>query len=153
MAGQRIWGMHACLVFAAGLLIATAGCGATPQDAPAVPLHPVTGTVNLDGKPIAGAKVVLHAIDGSKPGDITPTGVTEENGTFEISSYQPKDGAPEGSWSVTVSWPEILPGGGSDPEYGRERLPLKYQDPNKSGLVLSSSEDLRDPVVLELKSK
>jgi hypothetical protein len=153
MAGQRNWGMNACVVFGVGLLFAAGGCGAAPTDAPQVPLHPVTGTISLDGKPIAGAQVVLHALQGSTPGDITPTGVTDEHGFFEISSYQPKDGAPEGSWSVTVSWPEILPGGGSDPEYGRERLPLKYQDPNKSGLVLSASEDLRDPVVLELKSK
>jgi hypothetical protein len=51
-----------------------------------------------------------------------------------------------------VSWPEVL-SGGSDPEYGRERLPARYQDPEKSGLVIASSEDLRDPVVLELKGK
>jgi len=152
MACQRNRGMIASNLLVVGVLFAAAGCGGAPPDAPTTPLHPVSGTVSLDGKPIAGAKVVLHAIEGSKPGDITPIGVTDENGMFQISSYQPKDGAPEGSWSVTVSWPEILPGGGSDPEYGRERLPSKYQDPNKSGLVLSSSEDLRDAVVLELKS-
>jgi hypothetical protein len=153
MAGQQVLGVNACTMLVVGLLFAAAGCGGAPPDAPKLPLYPVLGTVSLDGKPISGAQVVLHAVDSSKLGDFTPTGVTDENGTFEISSYQPRDGAPEGSWSVTVSWPEILPGGGSDPEYGRERLPLKYQDPDKSGLVLSSSEDLRDPVVLELKSK
>jgi hypothetical protein len=117
-----------------------------------VPLHPVTGTITLDGKPIAGARLALHAIQGAKAQDITPTGVTDDNGQFQISTYQPLDGAPEGSWSVTVSWPEVL-SGGSDPEYGRERLPARYQDPEKSGLVIASSEDLRDPVVLELKGK
>lgn len=138
-----------CLVF---VLLGLTGCGSAPTDAPQVPLHAVSGTVTLDGKPIAGARLALHAIQGAKVGDISPTAVTDENGQFQVSTYQPMDGAPEGSYSVTVSWPEVL-SGGSDPEYGRERLPVRYQDPEKSGLVIASSEDLRDPVVLELKSK
>ncbi|MFM8476562.1 MAG: hypothetical protein ACKOEO_12295 [Planctomycetaceae bacterium] len=138
-----------CLLLA---MFGVAGCETAPTDVPKVPLHPVTGTIHLDGKPIAGARLALHAIQGAKAQDITPTGVTDDNGQFQISTYQPMDGAPEGSWSVTVSWPEVL-SGGSDPEYGRARLPVRYQDPEKSGLVIASSEDLRDPVVLELKGK
>lgn len=128
------------------------GCGKAAKDVPQVPLHPVSGTVTLDGKPIAGAKVVLHALQGASATDISPTGVTDENGQFQVSTYQPLDGAAEGSYSVTVSWPEVI-SGGSEPEYGRERLPQRYQDSNQSGLVIAASEDLRDPVVLELKSK
>ena len=154
MDDRRVSGVVA-RVLAGGLLLAmfgVAGCGSAPTDVPQVPLHPVTGTMTLDGKPIAGARLALHAIQGAKAQDITPTGVTDDNGQFQISTYQPLDGAPEGSWSVTVSWPEVS-AGGSDPEYGRERLPARYQDPEKSGLVIASSEDLRDPVVLELKGK
>ena len=138
-----------CLVLA---LPGAMGCGRSPSDIPQVPLHKVTGTVTLDGKPIAGARLALHAIQGAKADDITPTGVTDDNGQFQISTYQPMDGAPEGSYSVTVSWPEVL-SGGSDPEYGPERLPVRYQDPDKSGLVIASSEDLQDPVILELTGK
>ena len=133
--------------------LTVSGCGSAPQDAPKVPIYPLSGTVTLDGKPIGGAFVVLHALQGAKVGDITPNGVTDENGKFELSTYAPNDGAPEGSYSATVSWPERLSSGGSEPEYGRERLPVRYQNPANSGLVVAVSADLRDPVVLELKSK
>jgi hypothetical protein len=133
--------------------LAVSGCGRAPADVPTVPIHPISGTVTVDGKPIAGAFVVLHALQGATVGDVTPNGVTDENGKFELSTYSPKDGAPEGSYTATVSWPERLPGGGSEPEYGRERLPVRYQNPSNSGLVVAVSADLRDPVVLELKSK
>lgn len=146
------WLVHFRAICVCLALSAVTGCGSAPPDVPQVPLHPVTGAITLDGKPIAGARLSLHAIQGAKVGDITPTGITDENGQFQISTYQPLDGAPEGSWTVTVSWPEVL-SGGSDPEYGRERLPVRYQDPDKSGLVIASSEDLRDAVVLELTSK
>lgn len=138
-------GLMACAV--------TAGCGKAPDDVPKVDIHPFSGSVTLDGKPIPGAFVVLHALQDAKQGDITPNGVTDENGVFEVSTYSPKDGAPEGSYTATVSWPERLPGSGSEPEYGRERLPKRYQDPANSGLVVAVSADLKDPVVLELKSK
>ncbi|MEI7701385.1 MAG: carboxypeptidase-like regulatory domain-containing protein [Planctomycetia bacterium] len=129
------------------------GCGEAPKDLPTVPIHPVKGTVTLDGKPIAGARVSLQAVQGAKPGDINPNAVTDESGAFQLSTYAPLDGAPEGAYSVTVSWPVVINASGSDPEYGKERLPLRYQVPDKSGLVITVSEELQDTVLLELTSK
>jgi hypothetical protein len=113
----------------------------------------VKGTVTLDGKPIAGARVSLQAVQGAKPGDINPNAVTDESGAFQLSTYAPLDGAPEGAYAVTVSWPVVINASGSDPEYGKERLPLRYQVPDKSGLVITVSEELQDSVLLELTSK
>lgn len=130
-----------------------AGCGESPKDLPTVPIHPVKGTVTLDGKPIAGARVSLQLLQGSKPGDINPNAVTDEAGGFQMSTYAPLDGAPEGAYAVMVSWPVVINASGSDPEFGKERLPARYQVPEKSGLVLTVSEDLQDAVMLELSSK
>lgn len=129
------------------------GCSEPPGDMPQADILPLSGTVTVDGKPIAGAFVVLHALKNSEVAAVTPNGVTDESGNFEISTYAPNDGAPEGTYLATVSWPEALQGSGSEPEYGRERLPLRYQNRDDSGLVVSVSPDLRDPVVLQLKSR
>ena len=138
-----------CVMVVAGI----AGCGETPKDMPTVPIHPVKGSVTLDGKPIGGARVSLQLLQGAKPGDVNPHAVTDEAGEFQLSTYAPLDGAPEGAYAVTVSWPTVINASGSDPEYGKERLPPRYQKPEKSGLVLTVSEDLQDAVLLELKSK
>lgn len=142
---------HLTLIILVTFIVA--GCGEAPKDLPTVPIFPVKGLVTLDGKPIAGARVSLQAVQGAKPGDINPNAVTDEAGAFQLSTYAPLDGAPEGAYAVTVSWPVVLNGSGSDPEYGKERLPVRYQVPDKSGLVITVSEELQDSVLLELSSK
>jgi hypothetical protein len=135
------------------LLILQGGCGKPPADLPTVPIHPVSGVVTLDGQPIEGARLSLISLQGQKPGDITPNGISDAEGKFQISTYAVGDGAPDGAYAIIVSWPEIRNAGGSEPEYGKERLPPKYQQPEKSGFVVTVSEDLLDPVNLELKKK
>ena len=130
-----------------------AGCGKPPADAPSVPIHPVSGIVTLDSKPIEGARLVLISLQGQQPGDITPNGISDAEGKFQISTYSVADGAPDGAYAITVSWPETRNAGSSEPEYGKERLPKRYQIPEQSGFVVTVSEDLQDPWNLELKSK
>lgn len=130
-----------------------AGCGKPPADAPTVPIHPVGGLVTLDGKPIEGARLALVSLQGQQPLDVTPNGISDAEGKFQISTYTVADGAPDGAYAVTVSWPEIRNAGSSEPEYGKERLPKRYQIPEQSGFVVTVSEDLTEPLNLELKSK
>ncbi len=130
-----------------------AGCGKPPADAPSVPIHPVSGIVTLDGKPIEGARLALISLQGQQPGDITPNGISDAEGKFQISTYSVADGAPDGAYAITVSWPEIRNAGSSEPDYGKERLPKRYQIPEQSGFVVTVSEDLQDALTLELKSK
>ncbi len=141
------------VLIVAFLLGYIAGCGKPPADAPSVPIHPVSGIVTLDAKPIEGARLALISLQGQQPGDITPNGISDAEGKFQISTYAVADGAPGGAYAITVSWPETRNAGSSEPEYGKERLPKRYQIAEQSGFVVTVSEDLQDPLNLELKSK
>jgi hypothetical protein len=140
-------------IFLVIALLPVCGCGKPPADAPTVPIHPVSGIVTLDGKPIQGAQVAFVALQAAEPVAISPNGVTDAEGKFCISTYSVNDGAPDGAYAATVSWPEVLTAGGSEPEFGKERLPSRYQDPQKSGLVVTVSEDLLDPLTFELTTR
>lgn len=141
------------VLIVAFLLGYIAGCGKPPADAPSVPIHPVSGIVTLDAKPIEGARLALISLQGQQPGDITPNGISDAEGKFQVSTYTVADGAPDGAYAITVSWPEIRNAGSSEPEYGKERLPKRYQIAEQSGFVVTVSEDLQDHLNLELKSK
>jgi hypothetical protein len=133
--------------------IAFAGCGEPPKDAPQVALHPLTGIVNVNGKPAKGAIVSLHASGKPELGTVTPHGIADENGKFSLTTYEPEDGAPEGKYQVTVSWADRIAGSSSDPEYGPEKLPPRYQNPAMSGLELEVKPGLSEAIVMELKSR
>ena len=57
-----------------------------------------TGTVTLDGEPVAQASLMFIP-DSGRPA----SGNTNTNGAFELSSYGGNDGLPAGNYRVTVS--------------------------------------------------
>jgi hypothetical protein len=65
---------------AAGLVLALLAAGCQRGGAPAAP--PFTGTVTLDGKPLAGATVHLIPTDGGPPA--TGVGMSNAEGGFEL---------------------------------------------------------------------
>src|SRR5437870_3087725 len=105
------------------------GCSSDDPDGELLVMFPVRGSVMVNGKPGTGARVVFHPHAEEIPA--TPFGVVDSDGVFELSTFLPKDGAPEGDYSVTISWAPPLPGG-SDPEEGDERLPATFQNPQSS---------------------
>lgn len=131
-------------------IVLVMGCGKPPADAPVTTLLPVTGTINVNGKPASGAHVTFHPVDGVSA--VTPSGVVDETGQFRLTTYAPADGAPAGSYRITVSWAELIRGG-SDPEYGREKLPVKFQNPDLSGLVCEVKPDSTEPLSFSLKTR
>jgi hypothetical protein len=113
------------------------------------PVHPVRGTVLLDGCALAGAHVNFHLLT---PGSKTPTrvadAITAADGSFILSSYTPNDGAPAGDYIVTVSW--WRPIGDPNAKPVPDLLPTRYASATTSDLkakVKSGSND----IVLELK--
>jgi hypothetical protein len=99
--------------------LAVAGCG------PAVPVYKVTGKVTYQGKPLTTGVVAFHHKDGVSPmakGDVRP------DGTYELSTFQPGDGAAAGACTVTVS--SVIPGQGMEGEPGfvapKALIPIKY---------------------------
>jgi hypothetical protein len=67
-----------------------------------VPLYPVHGRVLLDGKPMAGAMVILHPVDDVGLNGLKPRALADADGWFKIYTYSIGDGAPAGQYAVTV---------------------------------------------------
>jgi hypothetical protein len=76
-----------------------AGCGPS--------LTPVRGKVMLaDGKPAAGSQVVFESDqDGKK---ISARGDVRDDGSFELSTFKPRDGVPPGKYKVQVNPPPMV---------------------------------------------
>src|SRR5437870_3422773 len=83
------------------LVIAAAGCGGGKSKT-----TPVKGTVTLDGKPVALASVVFIP---RQDGRMVAQAVTNQDGNFELTTYQPNDGALAGEYLVTVTKDETPP--------------------------------------------
>src|SRR5262249_58322349 len=58
------------------------------------------GIVTVNGQPLAGATVTFHpAEEGRRPA----SGRTDDDGTFELTTFHPGDGALPGTYKITVS--------------------------------------------------
>lgn len=83
-----------------GLSFLIAGCGGN-KDGLKLELVPVTGTVTLDSKPLAGASVIFTP-HGSVQG-LPSYGITDANGKYDLKYGNTENGAPIGMHRVTVS--------------------------------------------------
>ena len=100
---------------------------------------PVSGTVTLDGQPVAGA-VVRFTPDGTRP--VMAYGLTQNSGQYRLTTYEKGDGAVPGKYAVTVVFkkttgpatdptdPAAAPGAAQE----TWSAPKKYSDPKTSGL-------------------
>lgn len=68
-------------------------------------VYPVKGKIQVNGQPAKDCQVVLNPTYEDKH-PIAPLGRTNDAGEFQITSYTPNDGAPEGQYVVTVTWPK-----------------------------------------------
>jgi len=89
---------------------------------------PVTGTVNVAGKPAAGAQVIFHPL-GDAP--IKPRGKVGPDGRFSLTTLTSDDGAAPGEYRVTIEW--WLSAGGDAP--ATNRLSASFANPATSGLT------------------
>lgn len=116
------------------LALFASGCGGSNDPKP-LPLFPVTGTVTLDGKPLADANITFIPVGGTfGSGSFARSGA---DGKYELQSpgAEKKPGAPEGEYKVIVSR-EVLPNGTVAPRDladsasagARESLPPRYSD-------------------------
>ncbi|MDA7950646.1 MAG: pollen Ole e 1 allergen/extensin family protein [Pirellulaceae bacterium] len=113
------------------------GCGSS---GPTEPITPVTGTVTLDGSPLAGVRVSFMSVVDEKTVDISHTaaGTTDESGAFTLSTtYSSKKhgGAVHGEHVVIVRVPSSYKGD-NPPE-----IPAKYGNAEKSPLRFTVTDD------------
>jgi hypothetical protein len=94
------------------------------------PTQPVTVTLTLDGKPLAGAYVVFKGSGKDRParGD----GITSLDGTVRISTWEANDGLPVGEYRITVA-PRLPFAPESKP--GMAALPARYASEKTSELT------------------
>jgi hypothetical protein len=97
-----------------------------------VPVYPVEGKVTFKGQPAHGAQVVLHAAKPSEIDQTAPVGDVKADGTFNITVYEPGDGAPEGDYVATVQWFKKV-GVAAGPNV----LPQEYASPRTSPIKVS----------------
>jgi hypothetical protein len=101
---------------------------------PSVTVHPASGQVFVDGQPAVGALVVLHPIDPTGKSAVRPSGRVDAAGSFVLSTFRSRDGAPVGEYAVAVAWFDDA--AKADPQTGE--IPTKaradYADPATSPL-------------------
>jgi hypothetical protein len=108
----------------------------------------VKGRVLYEGRPAAGAVVILHSTDKAAQGS-RPHGRADANGEFELTTYRSGDGAPAAAYVVTLEWKEP----DDSPEGGMELLPPVYSDPNTSKLTVTVTPGPNEPLDLRLTAR
>jgi 3',5'-cyclic AMP phosphodiesterase CpdA len=116
-----------------------------------VATFPVTGTVTLDGRPLAGATVTFHRLNTETEKFVnTADGLTDADGRFKMSTYTKFDGCPAGEFVVTV----VKTGKGyyDGETEEKSKLPAAYATAAKSQIKVMVKEGANE-FNLDLKSK
>lgn len=109
------------------------GCGG--DDRP--DLYAVTGEVVYQGAPVEGAQVMFMPADARQA-----SGSTDDNGKFELSTFDPGDGAVAGMHEVTISkMLQVNPSDTSSYPEMRPALPPRYSNPGTSNLKAEVTPD------------
>lgn len=126
------WAVAAALVLAV-----LAGCGQKAADR--TPVFPASGSITVKGLPAHGAIVVLHPKNAipapNGEGAPAPRANVDEQGAFDVTTYDRGDGAPEGEYVVTVMWFKQIKENG-DLKAGPNVVPAKYSRPSTSDIVV-----------------
>jgi hypothetical protein len=117
----------------AGLVAVPLGCGNNNQPSrPVVDVSAVKGKVTFEGQPTPGATVTFHPVSGVSEKTPAASGIVGDDGSFQLTTYKQNDGAAPGKYKVTAYWTKP-----TDPDVdGPPLLPLKYSDPQLSGLEI-----------------
>ena len=128
-------------LFAASVLLAS--CSRSDR----TPVYPVCGQVfDLKQKPAVGALVVFHPVAAGDGQPLKPLGYVDEEGGYQLTTYERGDGAPSGEYLVTIEWRETGPNPFGPNKEGKDRLRGRYSDPETSDLRFTVAEE-RENVV------
>lgn len=127
------------------VLFTTAWCAGCGEDWPAE-THPVTGKLTVNGEPAEGAVVTLYPV-GEKVDqrNSKPWGIVDDDGVFDLQTYEKGDGAPVGEYVVTIKWPRDI---NDMSQAMTDRLGKAYSNPDKSEwrVTIEEGNNLLDPI-------
>lgn len=131
-------------------VLVAAGCRDARQGPERLPTVPVNGTVTVDGGPAAQLTVKLHSL-ATPQGEAEiyaakPSGLTDAEGRFALSTYEQGDGVAAGEYAVTFEWLtfNLL----QNSYGGPDKLKGKYADPKTTGFKVTITGEEEGPVVL-----
>lgn len=135
------WGIAIALIT---LLLALAGCISDPDRT-----YRVEGKVTMDGQPataLEGCRVILENPDRN----LSAEGEIRDDGSFALTTFEPDDGVPAGTYRVIVVPPEEEEG--ENPTRGRRLFPPRYEDYATSELSVIIQPDT-EGVSIALQSR
>jgi hypothetical protein len=127
-------------------LLAVSGCSSKKIEG-RKEVFPVRGKLLVDNQPAPGAMVVLHPVGGTYDAE-RPSATVGPDGTFELTTYVGKDGAPAGEYVVTAQW--HVSADQNSPGPWPNVIPPKYAKPDSSDLrvqIAAGPNDLQ-PIVI-----
>jgi hypothetical protein len=147
---RSLFGNAATVLRSLFLLVAVVlavGCSNAPEIS-SVPVHPAQGKITFKGQPIPGATVVLHpkAAVENVP---NPRANVGKDGAFQISTFTGNDGAPEGEYTLTVTWYKPIKNG-PDVQAGPNVIPPKFTNPQTSTLQVKIAAGQNDLQTIQL---
>ncbi len=110
-----------------GLLI---GCSAKPSGMPAV--APVTGTVTLNGEPLAGASVIFQSESGH-----SSMGTTDSTGSYQLTAPGNQKGAVIGLNKVKINSKLDAPPG---PNW-KDPIPARYNSASELSAQVNAGQN------------
>ena len=120
-----------------------------------LPLHPVAGSVLVDGKAAEGAMVIFCPVEGASSPELLrerPFGNTGPDGKFLVTTFLKDDGIPVGQYKVLVQW--NAPGAAYDERSGnRDRLRGKYMNLQNTPLTAEITEETLELPPFDLKTR
>lgn len=155
-------------ITARGMLLATIlsfslftlGCGGTEEFS----TYPVSGTVEYNGKPMAGGGSIAFMPVANQKGKMAG-GMIAEDGTFTMSTYGDGDGSIPGEFRVVINQTTVrepdFAGDGSETEVGAagetvsaaDRIPAIYSDQFNSPLTVKVEPNGQNKLTLVLEKK
>ena len=131
---SRTW-IHVTLGVA--LLGGSAGCSRSN-------LVKVRGVVTLDGKPLSWATITFNPIGGGRPA----SGLSDENGNFELTTSSTNDGAAPGEYKVTVTKEQASELVKIDPSAGPKGLEAMFAKKDPEARKKMAQERLKAPALV-----
>ena len=122
------------------VLVLIGGCGPKEEHPATVPVH---GKITYKGQPVPKGTISFQPDSGQ-----TATAEIQSDGTYELATFNPKDGALPGHHKVMIvantADPNMIPG--SSPGYvpPKDIVPRKYGQFETSGLEVDVTKEKSD---------